>query len=383
MLLGAIVDAGAPAAELSAVVEKLGLKNVHLHFERVERSHIGATKAHVEVLRQPGGHHHHRPLSAILAMMEGAPLSSRTRDCAVRVFRRLGEAEARIHGVPVEQVHFHEIGAEDSIVDIVGSCAGLEILGVERLLCSPLDVGSGSVATEHGRLPVPAPATAELLAGAPIFSSGVGMELVTPTGAALVSTLAAGFGPLPAMKLERTGYGAGSRDLPDRPNVLRLFLGQEAEDASPPQIVSVLEANVDDMNPQIAGFLAEKALMHGALDIYFTAVQMKKGRPGLLLTVLAAPADAERLTRLLFEETSTIGVRSYRAERRSLDRAHVSVETAYGPVRVKVSSSNGEVLNFAPEYDDCRRLAEEKRVPLKRVLEEAAAEYLVRFGKKG
>lgn len=381
MLLGALADAGAPADGLSGVVEKLGLGNVALRFERVQRAHVGATRALVEVRAPQGGHHHHRSLSAIVAMIEKADLSPRTRADAVRVFRRLGEIEARVHDIPLEKVHFHEVGAEDSIVDIVATCAGLEMLGVERITCSPLDVGSGSVTTEHGRLPVPAPATAQLLVGAPVFSSGVEAELVTPTGAALVTTLATAFGPMPMMNLQRTGCGAGSRELPDRPNILRLFLGEVTADQVAPQIVSVLEANVDDMNPQIAGFMAEKALEQGALDVFFTPVQMKKGRPGLLLTVLAAPADAERLSRLLFEETSTIGVRSYRAERHTLERHYVPVDTVYGPVRVKVASQNGEVLNFSPEYEDCRRLAEEKQVPLKRVLEQATAGYLAQQGK--
>ncbi len=381
MLLGALADAGAPQAELSAVVAKLGLAHVHLRFERVERCHIGATKAHVDIQAPADGHHHHRSLSSIVKMIDGSGLPPRTRADAVRVFRRLGEAEAEIHGVPIEKVHFHEVGAEDSIVDIVAGCAGLEMLGVERISCSPLNVGGGQVQTAHGVLPVPAPATAKLLTGAPVYSSGVEMELVTPTGAAMVATLASGFQALPGMNLERTGYGAGSRDLPGRPNVLRLFIGTEAEAATAQEIVTVLEANVDDMNPQIAAFVAEKALSQGALDCFFTAVQMKKGRPGLLITVLAAPADAGRLTRLLFAETSTIGVRSHTSERRTLERAHVTVETSFGPVRVKVSSLAGAVQNFAPEYEDCRRLAEEKKAPLKRVMEEATAAYLARYGK--
>ncbi len=383
MMLGALADAGAPADQLSSVVDQLGLKNVSLRFESVQRCHIRATRAQVEVRHHAGDSPHHRSLSAIVGILEKAGLSPRCREDAARVFRRLGEVEAHIHGIPLEKVHFHEVGAEDSLVDIVASCAGLEMLGVERITCSPLDLGSGSVDTEHGRLPVPAPATAQLLAGAPVFSSGVEAELVTPTGAALVATLASGYGPLPRMKLDRSGYGAGTRDLAGRPNVLRLFVGEEQDGTFPVETISVVEANVDDMNPQIAGFVAEKALAQGALDVFFTPVQMKKGRPGLLLTVLAAPCDVGPLSRLLFEETSTIGVRTYRAERLILERSHVSVETTYGPVRVKVSSRQGEVLNFAPEYEDCRRLAEERQVPLKRVLEQATAAYLAGHGKKG
>jgi hypothetical protein len=373
MLLGALADAGAPQAELSAIPGKLGLSHVRLEFERVERSDIGATKAHVKF--EPG--HHHRSLSAILKIIEGASLSERTRTDAARVFRRLGEAEAEIHGIPVEKVHFHEVGAEDSIVDIVAGCAGLEMLGIERLICSPLDVGSGSVETAHGRLPVPAPATAKLLAAAPVYSSGLEAELVTPTGAAMVATLAAGFGPLPPMTLDATGYGAGSKEFKGRPNVLRLLVGHTTA-ATVTEMITVLEANLDDMNPQVAGFVAEKALAEGALDCFYTSVQMKKGRPGLLLTVLAAPGHEDRLTQLLFEETSTIGVRSYRTERRTLERSHVTVDTSYGQVRVKVASRSGEVLNFAPEYEDCKRLAAEKHIPLKRILEAASAAYLAK-----
>jgi uncharacterized protein (TIGR00299 family) protein len=376
MLLGALADAGASGADLCAVPARLGLNNVTVRLERVERGHLAAIKAHVEVA--PSHHHHHRSLSAIVKMIEASGLPPRTRDMAIRVFRRLGEAEAEVHAAPIERVHFHEVGAEDSITDICGACAGLELLGIERLVCSPLDVGGGFVDTAHGRLPVPAPATARLLAGAPVYSSGVAAELVTPTGAAFVATLAESFGPLPRITLERTGYGAGTRELSDRPNTLRILVGEaEAADKDgPPEIITVLEANLDDLNPQIAGYVADKALDSGALDCYFTPVQMKKGRPGLLVTVLCAPGDGERMRRLLFAETSTLGVRSYRAERRVLQRRHETIETEFGAVRVKVASQNGEILNFAPEYEDCRRLAEEKQVPLKRVMEQAAARYL-------
>src|SRR5258706_6095198 len=336
MLLGALADAGAPQAELCAIPQKLGLDNVKVEFERVERCHLQATKVHVKV--EAG--HAHRSLSGILKRIDGAALGARTRESAARVFQRLGEAEAEIHGIPVEKVHFHEVGAEDSIVDIVGGCAGLELLGIDRLICSPLDVGSGTVETAHGRLPVPAPATAKLLSGAPVYSSGVEAELVTPTGPAMVATLGAGFGPLPSMTLEATGYGAGSKDLPGRANVLRLLVGRESVTSS--EIITVLEANLDDLNPQVAGFVAEKALAQGALDCFYTSVQMKKGRPGLLLTVLAAPADADRLSQMLFEETSTLGVRSYRTEHRTLERSHVTVDTPYGQVRVKVAGRGGE-----------------------------------------
>src|ERR1022692_2587055 len=378
MLLGALAAAGAQKEELSALPGHLGLHHVAVSFEEVKRGGVAATKAHVKIEKPAEGHHHHRSLSTILKMIASAGISDAVKESASRVFRRLGEAEASIHGVPVEKVHFHEVGAEDSIVDIVGGCLGLHLLGIlgnGKLVCSPLDVGAGTVETAHGRLPVPAPATARLLSGARVYSSGIEAELVTPPGAAMVATLAT-LGAMPRMTITGDGYGAGSRDLPGRPNVLRLVIGTEETDAATIDAVTVLEANLDDMSPQVAGFVLGKAIALGALDCYFTSVQMKKGRPGLLITVLAAPADAARLTGLLFSETSTLGVRSYQAVRRTLQRRHETVETTWGPVRVKVASRDGEELNFAPEYEDCLALAEQHRVPLKHVLEQASASYL-------
>ena len=392
MLLGALADAGAPAAELGAIPLRLGLPGASLDLARTERMHIAATQARVHETDSSGGPH--RSLASIEALIEGAELSPRVRQNAIAVFRRLGEVEARIHGVPLEQVHFHEVGAVDSLIDIVGACAGLELLGAEKVYCSPLNVGGGTARTEHGELPAPAPATIELLkaVGAPVYSSGIQTELVTPTGAALVATLASGFGAMPAMKLVAAGYGAGSKDFPDRANVLRILIGEapdaaahaaagRLESAAPAATVCLIEANIDDMNPQIAGHLAEQAMAAGALDIFFTPVLMKKNRAGTLVTLVADLADRERLARLLFTESTTIGVRFLAAERRVLDRAQVSVQTDYGPVRVKVSRLEGQVMNFAPEYEDCRRIAREQRVPLKRVLAEAGRRYLEQYGK--
>lgn len=402
MLLGALADAGAPAGELAGVPQKLGLEGASLRFSKTVRCHVSATYAKVDEAQadqaqvdqnDAHSHHHHphRSLSAIEKMIGAAPLSERTRREAIAVFRRLGQAEARIHNLPIEQVHFHEVGAVDSLIDIVGACAGLELLGIDQLYCSPLNVGGGTAATEHGTLPAPAPATVDLLksVGAPIYSSGAQMELVTPTGAAVVATLAASFGAMPPMRLVASGYGAGTKDLPGRPNVLRILVGEAAElsagapleSAAPHATVCVIEANVDDMNPQIAGHLTEQALAAGALDIYFTPAQMKKNRPGMVVSLVVDMKDRERLCRLLFRESTTIGVRMYTAERRTLERAHVPVTTAYGPLRIKVSRLNGEVLNFAPEYEDCAKAARERDVPLKRVLAEASARYLEQFGK--
>lgn len=391
MLLGALADAGAPIAELKAIPERLGLSGVSLELARAARMHIMATQARVQGADSAG--HPHRSLASIEAIIDSAALPSDTRQRAIAVFRKLGEVEARIHGVPVEKVHFHEVGAVDSLVDIVGACAGLNLLGAEKIYCSPLNVGGGTARTEHGELPAPAPATVELLkaVGAPVYSSGIQAELVTPTGAALVATLASGFGAIPPMKLLAAGYGAGSKDFSDRPNVLRILLGEGSESetagewlagAAPASTVCLIEANIDDMNPQIAGHLAEQVMAAGALDIFFTPVQMKKNRAGTLVTLVTEPADRERLARLLFTESTTIGVRFLAAERRVLDRAQVSVDTDYGPVRVKVSRLAGEVLNFAPEYEDCRQIARQQGVPLKKILAEASRRYLEQHGKK-
>jgi uncharacterized protein (TIGR00299 family) protein len=391
MLLGALADAGAPAAELQAVPERLGLAGASLCLTRTERMHIAASQARVE--GADSASHPHRSLADIRGVIQGARLAPRACQLAIAVFQRLAEVEARIHDVPVERVHFHEVGAVDSLIDIVGACVGLELLGIEKLYCSPLNVGGGTARTAHGELPAPAPATVELLkaACAPVYSSGVQAELVTPTGAALVATLVSGFGAVPPMKLLAAGYGAGAKDFADRANVLRILVGEgpgtmeqacvgRMESAAPAASVCLIEANIDDMSPQIAGHLAEQALAAGALDVYFTPVQMKKNRAGTLVTLVVEPADRERLARLLFAESTTIGVRFLAAERRALDRAQVPVQTDYGPVRVKVSRLEGEVLNFAPEYEDCLKIARERGVPLKTVLAEASRRYLEQYG---
>jgi uncharacterized protein (TIGR00299 family) protein len=294
----------------------------------------------------------------------------------------LAEAEGKLHNMPPTEVHFHEIGAVDSILDIVGTCVGLELLDISALTCSPVNVGSGCVYAAHGSLPVPAPAALELLKDVPIYSSGVAGELVTPTGAALITTLAASFGPIPAMKVERIGYGAGAREIPGQPNLARLLVGQgtEAVTAQPgapgDEVVSVIEANVDDMSPQLYGFFVDQALAAGALDVTCTPIQMKKNRPGILVSVLCTPETSDALAQLLFEQTTTIGARIYEARRKVLDRELLSVETPYGAVKVKVARRDGKALNVAPEYEDCQRLATEKGVPLKQVIMAAQAAYL-------
>ncbi|HVB07491.1 MAG TPA: nickel pincer cofactor biosynthesis protein LarC, partial [Candidatus Acidoferrales bacterium] len=301
---------------------------------------------------------------------------------ARQIFQRLGEAEAKVHNISIEKVHFHEVGAVDSIIDIVGAAIGFELLEIDAFACSVMDVGSGRVQTEHGLLPVPAPATVELLRDAPTFSSGIQKELVTPTGAAIATTLSRRYAEMPAMKLRAIGYGAGSADLPQQPNVLRLLIGESIASEAGGSIdqsgvarwdapIAVIEANLDDMSPQIYGYFAERALAAGALDIFSTSVQMKKNRPGQLVTLLCEPSNRDRLIDLLFRETTTIGIRTYEARRQRLARESVAVETPLGTIRMKVSRRNGTILNAAPEYEDCQRIAAQHGVPLKQVLSTA------------
>jgi uncharacterized protein (TIGR00299 family) protein len=374
MVLGALVDAGCDLARLETELRRLAVTGWKISAQNVRRGALAATQVRVETTE----HHHHRSLQTILELIAKSGFPPRVAERASRIFRRLGEAEARIHNVPIEKVHFHEVGAVDAIVDIVGACVGFELMGVDEFACSALNLGSGRVETAHGALPVPAPATAELLRGAPSYSTGISCELATPTGAAIASTLCAQFGPLPPMTVAAIGYGAGSADLSEQPNVLRLFLGEAAAREAgerPDESIAVIEANVDDMNPQIYGYFVERALAAGALDVFATPVQMKKNRPGQLLTVLCEPGAVDRLTELIFRETTTIGVRFYPARRRILERESVPVETPLGVIRIKVARLNGHVLNAAPEYDDCQRIAAEKNVPLKRVLAEAVFQF--------
>jgi hypothetical protein len=371
MLLGALVDAGIDAGALRAEFAKLGLEGVELRFEKTLRSSISGTNLTVKVAHD----HSHRSLSKIEQIISASGLREPVKERAIRIFRRLGEVEAAIHNVPVEKVHFHEVGAWDSIADIVGACIGFDLLGVEKIYCSALNLGSGTVKAAHGVMPVPAPATAALVAEVPTYSEGPEAELTTPTGAAIVTTLAERFGPMPAMRISASGYGAGDKDIQGRPNLLRVLIG-EATGVAEATEVYVIEANVDDMSPQVAGYVRERLLDVGALDATFTPVFMKKDRPGFTVSVLAKAEDRERLGELLFEETTTLGLRMYRAERRVLERRWETVETPYGAVRIKIASENGKVRNFAPEYEDCRQLALERKVPLKDVMQQANYAYL-------
>ena len=375
MTLGALVDAGCSVEHLRSELRGLQVPGWDLTAEKVWKNGMAAT--YVKVVTEDQSKH--RSLSAILEILEKSQLATGVRDQAGAIFRKLGEAEARVHDVPLEKIHFHEVGAVDAIVDIVGACIGFHALGIEKFACSSLNVGGGTAKMAHGVLPVPAPATANLLQGKPTYSNGVQRELVTPTGAAIVATLCDSFGAQPAMTVSAIGYGAGTADLEGQPNVVRIMVGEaiglgeeKGAQAGVPALldeeIAVVEANLDDMNPQIYGYFLEKALGAGALDVYTTPVQMKKNRPGTLLTVLCKPADTNALMSLIFAETTTFGVRTYRAQRRVLPREWVSVATDYGDVRIKVSRVNGRILHVAPEFEDCKKLAAEKDVPLQRVI---------------
>ena len=351
----------------------------HSHHEH-EHSHHDDQHSHGESSRAGApAPHPHRGLTEIRKIISAAAISDRAKKTAISIFEALGAAEAKIHNVPIEDIHFHEVGAVDAIVDIVCASVGAEALGVDEIVCSPLNVDGGTVKCAHGTFPVPAPATLELLKDAPVYSSGIQMELVTPTGAAIVKTLTKRFGAFPELKIEQSAYGAGSRDFHGHPNVLRIVIGElVAKLASKTNLdtVSVLEANLDDLNPQVFGYVMDRLLEEGALDVFGMPVQMKKNRPGTLLTVLCRPEDADKLTHLIFKETTTLGVRRREESRQCLARRWENVRTEWGEVRIKIASMNGTITNYAPEYEDCRRIAAEHRVPLKTVMQEASRAYL-------
>ncbi len=426
MFLGALVDAGVPPRVLEETVAALGV-GARLEISKVVRGGISATKVDVYVDGQKDlpreeywdkqerarehSHEHHRDshfhpgetrtgqaqslpkgvsaphehaqsrgLTEIREIISAASISEGAKKTATAIFEALGQAEAKIHNTAIESVHFHEVGAVDAIVDIVCAAVGAEALGVDEIICSPLNVGGGMVKCAHGTFPIPAPATIELLQDAPVYSSGLEAELVTPTGAAIVKTLASRFVGFPEMKIEKAGYGAGSRDFPGHPNVVRLTIGESISNAlaakTASETVTVLEANLDDLNPQVFGYVMDRVFEEGALDAFVMPVQMKKNRPGMLLTVLCKPEDASRLTQIVFSETTTLGVRRRDEQRQTLARRWENVCTPWGEVRIKIASMNGTVTNYAPEYEDCRRLAMEHHVPLKTVILEAARAYL-------
>jgi uncharacterized protein (TIGR00299 family) protein len=364
MILGALVGVGVDSHALIESLSLLGVSGYEVSFETVDRSGISATYAKVRTAHE----HAHRHLGDILKIIYESGLSEGVKDRAARIFSRLAEAEAHIHNVAVEKIHFHEVGALDAIIDVVGACIGFELLGVERFACSELHVGSGMVEMAHGRFPIPPPAVAELLKDAPVYSSDIKGELVTPTGAAIISTVCREFGPLPKMKIEETGYGAGTREYEKFPNVLRLMLGDDVnEEAAGDERLVIVETNIDDMSPQVYGHVLDEALKHGALDCYFTPVQMKKNRPAVLISILCRPSERDAMCELLLRETTTLGVRFYEVLRRALARETVSVETEFGAIDVKVARLDGRVVKEMPEYEQCRAAAEKANVPLQQV----------------
>jgi uncharacterized protein (TIGR00299 family) protein len=387
MTLGALLDAGLPLDDLKHALGSLALGGVELRAEKVLRTGVSATKFTVHQSPASSSQlpaHAHRHLPKIFKMIDGSSLSPEGRDRAKAMFQRLGEAEAAIHHMPVEKVHLHEVGALDSIIDIVGSVFAMEWAGADRIVCSPLNLGGGMVTSAHGVFPVPAPATVKLLGAAPVYAGEVQKELVTPTGALIATTYASSFGPIPAMSVERVGYGAGDRDDPVTPNVLRVLIGEEtagvkacttpgsdgtqSSRAMPAgDRVTVIDCEIDDMNPQIFGLVMDRLYAAGALEVFYIPVQMKKNRPGTLLTVVAPPALRPTMSDIIFRETTTIGLRYREVDRDCLERKVVAVQTPIGTVRIKVASRNGQVLNATPEFEDCATLAAASNLPVKEV----------------
>jgi hypothetical protein len=367
MILGALVDAGLPIAELQTTISGLKVAGITLQADMVKRGAFRGTLVRVET-EEHG--HPHRHLPDILRILDAADIPAEVRADAARIFRRLAEAEAAAHGVPVENIHFHEVGALDAIADIVGAASGIRRLGLEAIYVSPINLGSGFVKGAHGVMPVPAPGTAALLAGFPAYGSEIPMELTTPTGAAILTTLAAGHGPMPAMTVARTAYGAGQRDLGTHPNLLRLIVGDSATRHERDQ-VAVLEANIDDMNPQFFEPLLDRLFEAGALDAFLTPLLMKKSRPASLLTVLAEPGLADQLVALILSHTTTFGVRMSNASRWKRSRDFVTVTTPYGQVRIKRGLDGDRVTILSPEFEDCRRLAKVADISVQAVYEAA------------
>jgi uncharacterized protein (TIGR00299 family) protein len=364
MVLGALADAGLDFKAWLAEVEKLGLSGYTISKKKVKRAGLAGTKITIKVTQpQPARH-----LAEIERLIGRSKISPLAKENSLRVFRRLGEAEAKAHGVPVEKVHFHEVGAVDSIIDIVGTTIALEMIGIKNILSSPLNLGSGTVRFSHGTFPVPAPATAALVKGFPAYSSDIEAELTTPTGAALITTLAESAGPMHQMTTERIGYGAGGRELPEMPNMLRVFIGETAG-AYEQDTVSIIEANIDDMDPRIYEYVMERLFKAGAVDVWLTPIVMKKSRPGVTLSVMADASKTSSLVDIIMGETTTFGVRIYEAGRRKLIREFKEVGTKYGKVSVKVGLVGGKAVKAVPEYEDVKAAAMKSGRPLREILD--------------
>ena len=375
MVLGALIDCGLDIKMLRKELAKLDLKDYAVSAAKDERHHIVGTNLSVRFKESK----HHRTFKDIKTLISRSRLTQRVKDLSISIFANLAKAEAKIHGCKPDDVHFHEVGAIDSIVDIVGTAIGVEHLGIEKVYASPLPLGTGWVNTSHGRMPVPAPATLELLTGVPTAKSFVRAELTTPTGAAIIKTLAENFGSMPEMKIAKTGYGIGDKDFKEIPNILRINLG---EVSSGSEKLLVLETNIDDMNPQIYDYLMSRLFKKGALDVFLVPIQMKKGRPAILLKVLSPANKKDALMDTIFKETTTIGIRSYEVDRYCLERSIKEVSTPYGKVKVKISQKGGEAINIQPEYEDCKKIAEKKNLSLKDVIDMVKRYYPLAQGKK-
>lgn len=368
MVLGALIDMGLDINILRRELSKLHIGNYSLSESKAKRHHITGTSFKVRFKES----RHHRTFTDIKNLISKSKLSAKVKELSISIFFNLAKAEAKVHSCKVSEVHFHEVGAVDSIVDIVGTAVGIEQLGVERIYASALPLGSGWVETAHGRMPVPAPAALELLRGVPVIPSPVKSELTTPTGAAIIKTIAKGFGNMPQMKIEKTGYGIGTRDFEQIPNILRIVTG---EGSGGPEKLIMIETNIDDMNPQIYDYLMTRLFKKGALDVFLTPIQMKKGRPAVLLNVLCNEDKKAQVMDIIFEETTTIGIRTCEVNRYCLERGTSEVVTPYGKVKVKISQKNGKPVNIQPEYEDCRKIAEKKNAPLKKVMDSAKKKF--------
>ncbi len=377
MTLGALLDCDADLARFQNELAKLPGIEFEIKVSKINKKGIQATN--VEVLTSE--EHHHRHLKDILDIITSSKLSEPTKEKALAIFRRLAEAEASVHGTSPEEVHFHEVGAIDAIVDIVGACILIELLGIEKIIASPLPMGHGFVEAAHGKIPLPAPATVELLKGVPIYDAGIKGELVTPTGAALISSFASNFGGMPSMSIQSTGYGAGKMDFPF-PNVLRVLVGEPSQEAAQPwDYVSVVETNIDDMNPEFFELIIERLFRAGALDVFLTPIIMKKSRPGTLLSVICPTDKTDNVAKIMLAETTTFGIRISETKRRCLERNWKTVSTRFGEIRIKVGTIDGAEIVASPEFEDCRKAAETHAVPLRKVYEEALVAYRSKYSK--
>ena len=369
MILGALVDLGVSPGKIRKALKTLDLNGYKLQTSKVQRGLIAGTKAHVKIEKVSNSHHRARKYSDIKKLLANSDLSSTSKKNAMEVFRRIAEVEAAVHKTTIEKIHFHEVGAVDSIVDIVGGVVAIESLKLDRIYSSPLNVGEGFVECAHGYLPVPAPATLKLLKGIPTFSSGIKRELTTPTGAAMIGFYADQFGSLPAMKIIDDGYGAGDHIIPTMPNMLRVILGAVDEESD--EELVLIETNIDDMNPELYEAAMDSLFKAGALDVYLSPIIMKKSRPASKISVLSTERSRDIMTQVLLQETSSFGVRYYKVARTVLEREIKTVKTSYGPIKIKIGKLNGITLQASPEYEDCKKTSKIKKVPVKNIYDEA------------